>query len=550
MCADNAPGKIPLSERIPTWLPLVVIAGGLLVVLEAIDALIALPLRELSATIACFLLNCFSIPVERQGTLLVADNFTWDVVPACSGSTSLRVLLTSAVIWCGLQPGMPWLRKILCMLAAVPLALLANGTRVAVLTYLGTLSGKPVEGILHHLIGLAAIVLGMGLVVLLTALATPGRLNEARPRNIRGAVLALLLLLLYAPALTWILLAWRDSPLDRIGPVYLLLGLGCIVSVLYRGRHSAGQPRSGTILFAASLIVLLTATVIDISILKSAAFLFSWFSLIVFFRGMRIASYCLPGLFICSLGLPTVTYQLSTYVFSQLGPLSELPYELLKVLLALVGILTTAILLVRPTSESTEAPRTSATLRPLLFLTSAALILQVLYLNSATRPEAQLDLAVSHFQGEWNGIDLPLSPAAVETIGRSRIISRRYTDGEHWVELLITSTGGDRRRAHAPEYCLTGSGWLVCDRARQQLDLPDRPVDVHFLKLRRDGSADRVLAYWFTDGKQNWDSFPKMLAEDTLRRLRGEVTDWHVVRLIAEDAEDLIAFAGQLQLQH
>jgi EpsI family protein len=185
-----------------------------------------------------------------------------------------------------------------------------------------------------------------------------------------------------------------------------------------------------------------------------------------------------------------------------------------------------------------------------VLLTTAALILQVLYLNSVTRPEAKLDLAVSHFQGEWNGIDLPLSPAAVQTIGRSRIISRRYTDGEHWVELLITSTGGDRRRAHAPEYCLTGSGWRVSKRARQRLELPDRSVDVHLLSLRRDENAERVLAYWFTDGKKNWDSFPKMLVEDTLRRLRGEVTDWHVVRLIAEDSNDLIAFARQLQLKH
>jgi hypothetical protein len=80
--------------------------------------------------------------------------------------------------------------------------------------------------------------------------------------------------------------------------------------------------------------------------------------------------------------------------------------------------------------------------------------------------------------------------------------------------------------------------------------LRDRPVNVHLLSLRRDGNAERVLAYWFTDGKKNWDSFPKMLVEDTLRRLRGEVTDWHVVRLIAEDPKDLIAFSRQLQLKH
>jgi EpsI family protein len=186
----------------------------------------------------------------------------------------------------------------------------------------------------------------------------------------------------------------------------------------------------------------------------------------------------------------------------------------------------------------------------LLTVTAAALILQVLYLNSAKLPEARLELAVSHFQGDWDGIDLPLSDAAEQIIGRSRIISRRYRHGDDWVELLLSSTGGDRRRAHAPEYCLTGSGWRVYDRVREQLELPDGPVEVHMLSLRRQGYTDRVLAYWFTDGQRNWDSFPRMLAEDTWRRLRGEVTDWHVVRLIAENPNDLFAFARQLHFSH
>ena len=94
--------------------------------------------------------------------------------------------------------------------------------------------------------------------------------------------------------------------------------------------------------------------------------------------------------------------------------------------LALAGILSTAFLAGRGTFGSAKSQSNSAGIRPLLLLTTVALVLQVLYLNSVSRPEAKLELAVSHFQGEWNGIDLPLSPAAVQTIGLDRIISRRY----------------------------------------------------------------------------------------------------------------------------
>ena len=85
-----------------------------------------------SASVASFLLNSVSFPVQRQGTVLVAENFQWDVVPACSGSTSLRVLLTAAVVWCGIQPRLSWPRKLLCILGAIPLAL-RHGIRVAAL---------------------------------------------------------------------------------------------------------------------------------------------------------------------------------------------------------------------------------------------------------------------------------------------------------------------------------------------------------------------------------------------------------------------------------
>ena len=356
-----------------------------------------IPLRETSAIIATFLLNSLSLPVERQGTLLIAENFTWDVVPACSGSTSLRVLLTSAVIWCGIQPNLNWRRKLFCILAAVPLALLANGIRVAVLTYVGTLLRQPVEGILHDIIGVAAMMLGMGAVIVLTAVVTQEPQSDTSRSSLRGTTLAALLLLLYAPALAWTISAWRHSPLDATGPWFLLAGVACLGLALWKHPATAPRPGLGTALFTGSMLALLLATVVDISMLKVGALLLSWFSLIVVFRGSSVAVGCLPALAICYMGFPTVTYQLDTYVIRRLPLMAHVPVELVKLIFA--AVLVTASWLMVTRAKPIEPDRSAGVGTQTGLLTAAivALIAQVLYLNSATLPEARLAPGIEPF---------------------------------------------------------------------------------------------------------------------------------------------------------
>jgi EpsI family protein len=577
--------------------------------------------------------------VQRHGTVLVADNFTWDVVPACSGSTSLQVLLASTVIWCGIQPGLNAFRKLLCVLGAIPLALLVNGVRVAALTYLGTIYLRPVEGLLHNLIGVAALMLGMGVVILLTSLATPATGRTSKRRPLQGGVLLVLLLLLYAPALTWIVAAWLNSPLDRSGPWFMLAGIGCLLLVLrkhpghhavrhdcsrvgpasetacrwkvvaepvahqnaasivavahrtrsssdarrakwiplsggtaartilsyarsvclafvppysHRGQpHHAGHvswPRAATVLFAASLLLLAMATMVDISLLKAAALMLSWFALVFYFRGPRVAGCCLPALAICYLGLPTVTYQLNSLGIAVLGPGWTAPADWLKLGFAALALLLSWCLIQRARG-SLGIANPAPSLQPLLYLALAGVVLQAYLLNSATLPSGGLGLELSHFQGDWNGKDLPVSPVAEQIIGRERIISRRYTKEDRWVELLISSTGGDRRRAHSPEYCMTGNGWRIKDRSTLQLSLPIGPIEATLMTLSREGSADRLFGYWFSDGKGSWASFSGLLGEDATRRLKGRITDWHVFRLIAADEADLREFAQNLRFR-
>lgn len=531
---------------VPTWLPLVAIAGGLLLAIELLDALLALPLRALSASVASFLLNSVSFPVQRQGTVLVAENFQWDVVPACSGSTSLRVLLTAAVVWCGIQPRLSWPRKLLCILGAIPLALLANGIRVAALTYVGTIQLRPVEGLLHNVIGVASLMLGMGAVVLLTTLMTSDQQGTSRRSPLQGGLLLALLLLLYAPALTWMLYAWRVSPLDRGGLWYWLAGIGALSFVLWKHPRYTAQPRLATVLFALSLLVLVLATIVSITFLKAAALLLSWFALVVYFRGWQVALCALPAFLICYLGLPTIVFQWDT-VARALGLRAALPAEALRAMVAVLAIAVACYFAGRARRADVPVHAAAASMMPLLGLAFVGAVAQVYYFNSVSLPRTELGLELSHFQGEWSGTNLPVSGMAKEVIGAERILSRRYTQGDRWVEVLVSSTGGERRRAHAPEYCMTGSGWRIKERRTHPLTLPSGPVEVTLMTLERAGYADRQLAFWFADGEQTLATFTRLLGTDAARRLRGQITDWYVFRLIAPDQESLTAFARELQ---
>ena len=115
------------------------------------------------------------------------------------------------------------------------------------------------------------------------------------------------------------------------------------------------------------------------------------------------------------------------------------------------------------------------------------------------------------------------------------------------MEVLVSSTGGERRCADAPEYCMTGSGWRIKERGARSLTLPSGPVEAALMTLERAGYADRQLAFWFADGEQTLATFTRLLGTDAARCLRGEITDWYVFRLIAPDQESLTAFARELQ---
>ena len=137
--SDAAPPAGPPSRR--AWILAGSVAAGVFLVFESLAAFVATPLRELSSFLAQLVLGVTGFPVTRNGTILSTPNATFDVVPACSGSTTLQVLLFVAIVWCGVHPRLTPARRGAAVLLAVPLAILANAIRVAALVAAGHILG-------------------------------------------------------------------------------------------------------------------------------------------------------------------------------------------------------------------------------------------------------------------------------------------------------------------------------------------------------------------------------------------------------------------------
>jgi exosortase len=118
------------------WSPLRVLAFPLafLLLMIPIPAIlfnkIAFPLQLLASQAGAAALDLARVPVLREGNVLVLASTKLEVAEACSGIRSLVTLITLAIVLGQFSLRRQWSRVAL-MIAAVPVAIAANATRVA-----------------------------------------------------------------------------------------------------------------------------------------------------------------------------------------------------------------------------------------------------------------------------------------------------------------------------------------------------------------------------------------------------------------------------------
>jgi exosortase len=116
------------------WLRLLLFPIALLALAIPIPPVIfyqaAFPLQLLASKFGVAALQLLDIPVLREGNVITLAHTTLEVTEACSGIRSIVSLFTLGVLYGYFSDGRPW-HVAATALASVPIAIVANGCRIA-----------------------------------------------------------------------------------------------------------------------------------------------------------------------------------------------------------------------------------------------------------------------------------------------------------------------------------------------------------------------------------------------------------------------------------
>jgi exosortase len=114
---------------------------------------VTLPLQFFASSLATSLLRLVGVPVLRDGNVIQLPTMSLQVVEACSGIRSLVSLITLAVVYAYLFEKNKTIR-VLLVVAAVPIAIAANGLRIMGTGLTGMYwSPDKAEGFFHEFSG-------------------------------------------------------------------------------------------------------------------------------------------------------------------------------------------------------------------------------------------------------------------------------------------------------------------------------------------------------------------------------------------------------------
>jgi exosortase len=138
------------------WAKILSFPLALLLLMIPIPAIIysalTMKLQTLASELGELMISAMGIPVLREGNTLKLPSQTLDIAEACSGIRSLMTLLFLSLFISYFMDKKVWMRWAL-LIATVPIAIGANGVRVATTGLLSEIDTKLATGVYHEVEG-------------------------------------------------------------------------------------------------------------------------------------------------------------------------------------------------------------------------------------------------------------------------------------------------------------------------------------------------------------------------------------------------------------
>ncbi len=126
---------------------------------------ITFPLQLLASKVAASTLGLLGVPVLREGNVLELPNQRLSVVEACSGIRSLLSLSFLSLVYGYFFEKKAWIRTVL-FLATVPIAVVANATRVTLTGIISQIKPELAEGFFHESTGWVIFIAALVILIL------------------------------------------------------------------------------------------------------------------------------------------------------------------------------------------------------------------------------------------------------------------------------------------------------------------------------------------------------------------------------------------------
>jgi exosortase len=132
---------------------------------------LTLKLQIFASRLADDALTLLSIPVYREGNILDLPNQRLSVVEACSGIRSLLSLTFLSLVYGYFFEKKTWMR-VLLFFSTIPIAIVANGSRVTITGIMTQVNPKLAEGFFHEAQGWVIFMVALAILLLFHQLAT------------------------------------------------------------------------------------------------------------------------------------------------------------------------------------------------------------------------------------------------------------------------------------------------------------------------------------------------------------------------------------------
>jgi len=128
---------------------------------------IAFPLQLLASQLGEWAISVVGIPVLREGNVLILPHTSLEVAEACSGIRSLVSLITLGLVYGYFMDPRTWVRTLI-VVSAVPVAIVANGARVASTGMAAEWIGpEKAEGFFHEFSGFIVFIFAFAMILVI-----------------------------------------------------------------------------------------------------------------------------------------------------------------------------------------------------------------------------------------------------------------------------------------------------------------------------------------------------------------------------------------------